>query len=232
MTSGTVNELAAIFTDFGPKLLAALVCGGIVGFERELKNKAAGIKTNMMICAGSALYTALSVTIAASAFPSDAVRTVSDPARIAAQIVTGIGFLGGGAIIQSRGTIRGLTTAATIWVVAAIGICVGLGQLLLGLAVSLTVVGVLVGMTFVERKLMERSQSFIARILVAEPAEQVRGPVLEALEKNDLEVRSFEMVDWHGRREIEIRYRGHEEDSRRFLLGLWGVAGILEVRLT
>lgn len=116
---------------FGPKIVFAFICGGIIGLERELKHKAAGIKTNMLICVGAAIYSSISVLIA-SLFSSESY--FGDPGRISAQIVSGIGFLGGGAIIQARGTIVGLTTAASIWVVAAIGICVGLGYYSLGLA--------------------------------------------------------------------------------------------------
>src|SRR6476646_4887224 len=96
---------------FGPRILVSALCGGLIGLERELKNKPAGIKTNMLICLGSSLYTSVSILIAMN--PSGEIQ--GDPSRLAAQIVSGIGFLGGGAIMQSRGSIQGLTTAATIW---------------------------------------------------------------------------------------------------------------------
>ena len=117
----------------GPKLIVALFCGGLIGLERELKNKAAGIKTNMLICVGSMLFTSTSILIAyAGSKDGDA----GDPTRIAAQIVSGIGFLGGGAILQSKENIVGLTTAASIWLVAAIGVWIGMGQLEVALFVS------------------------------------------------------------------------------------------------
>src|SRR3954468_9689037 len=90
---------------FLPKMFFAILCGGIVGLERELKNKPAGIKTNILICLGSALYTSVSILMSTTISNTD---HFGDPARVAAQIVSGIGFLGGGTIIQARGTILGL----------------------------------------------------------------------------------------------------------------------------
>lgn len=112
---------------FGRMLLAALL-GGLIGLERELSSKPAGLRTNMLICVGAALFTELSILIAVAhneQVMAGAIVAPADPGRIAAQIVTGIGFLGAGTILQSRGSIVGLTTAATIWVVAAIGMAAG-----------------------------------------------------------------------------------------------------------
>ncbi len=106
------------------QLLLAATLGGVVGLEREWSGKPAGFRTNLLICVGAALLTDLSLTVAYSADPG----MTADPARIAAQIVSGIGFLGAGTIIQSRGSVTGLTTAATLWVVAAIGMAVGAGE--------------------------------------------------------------------------------------------------------
>ena len=99
-------------------LAMAVLLGGAIGLERELRGKAAGLRTNILICLGATLFTHLSIHIAGPA---------GDPGRIAAQIVTGIGFLGAGTILHSRGAITGLTSAATIWLVAAIGVAIGVG---------------------------------------------------------------------------------------------------------
>ncbi|MCX5632597.1 MAG: MgtC/SapB family protein [Phycisphaerae bacterium] len=96
-------------------LLAAAVLGGIIGLERELRGKPAGLRTNILICLGSCVFTIISTSLSSG----------SDPGRIAAQIVTGIGFLGAGAIIHSGAGIHGLTTAAGIWVVASVGMACG-----------------------------------------------------------------------------------------------------------
>src|SRR5258705_5906256 len=98
-----------------------MVCGGAIGVERELSRKAAGLRTNVLICFGAALYMIVSRHISGGA-------AYTDPARLAAQVVAGIGFLGAGVILQSRGSITGLTTAATIFVVGAVGIAIGEGM--------------------------------------------------------------------------------------------------------
>jgi putative Mg2+ transporter-C (MgtC) family protein len=110
------------------RLLLAAVLGGMVGIERELSGKPAGLRTNLLICVGAALLMELSIGVAALANLENVAMGSpfrADPARIAAQIVSGIGFLGAGTILQARGNVIGLTTAATIWVVAAIGMAVG-----------------------------------------------------------------------------------------------------------
>ncbi len=98
-------------------ILLATFLGACIGLERELSGKAAGLRTNLLICLGAALFTIISAEMAAGAKDSTT--------RIAAQIVTGVGFLGAGAIIQDRGGVHGLTTAATIWLVASIGMACG-----------------------------------------------------------------------------------------------------------
>lgn len=118
----TPERLAAIVPAFMVRCGAAALCGAMIGLERELKNKPAGFRTNILICLGSAMYMAVGLFLVSAGG-----ETASDPARIAAQVVTGIGFLGAGCIIQQRNRITGLTTAATIWVVAAIGIIAGAG---------------------------------------------------------------------------------------------------------
>ena len=106
------------------RILAAVVLGGLIGLERELRDKPAGLRTIILICVGACIFTILSQSIGGPDWNST---------RIAAQIVTGIGFLGAGAILRDRQAVFGLTTAATIWAVAAIGMSAGFGQL--GLAV-------------------------------------------------------------------------------------------------
>src|SRR5688500_18575386 len=98
------------------RVLLAFILGGIVGFERERDRRPAGLRTHMLVSAGSACFTVASI------YGFAEMGTVRDPARLAAQIVTGIGFLGAGTIFRGGGTVRGLTTASSIWITAAIGI--------------------------------------------------------------------------------------------------------------
>jgi len=102
-------------------LLLSTALGGAIGWERERAGKPAGLRTNILICVASTLLTDLSVRVAATA------GSGADPGRIAAQIVTGVGFLGAGTILQGRRAVTGLTTAATLWIVSAIGMAVGFG---------------------------------------------------------------------------------------------------------
>ena len=123
--------------DLAWRLLLAAGLGAAVGLEREYRQKPAGLRTNILIALGSALFTILSISMGHESGTAD---------RIAAQIVTGIGFLGGGAILRSGNTVHGMTTAATIWVNAAIGVAAGMGQSTLATAtavLTLVVLGIL-----------------------------------------------------------------------------------------
>jgi putative Mg2+ transporter-C (MgtC) family protein len=122
------------------KLLFAAIAGAVIGFERELHDKPAGFRTMILIAVGAALFTILSIHMVGD---SD----VADRTRIAAQIVTGVGFLGAGAILHARGGVVGLTTAATIWAVASVGMAFGSGQYLLGILATVLVTAVLFGLS-------------------------------------------------------------------------------------
>lgn len=111
-----------------PKIIVSTICGLIVGFEREIKNKVAGLRTIVLICVGSAIFTAAALLTNS--------HQISDPGRIISTIVTGIGFLGGGVIVKNDDKIIGVTTAAFIWVMAAIGILCGLGSILMPMIVT------------------------------------------------------------------------------------------------
>lgn len=119
-------------------IILATILGAGIGLERELSGKAAGLRTNLLICLGAAVFTIISRKMATGA--EDSVT------RIAAQIVTGVGFLGAGAIIQDRGGVHGLTTAATIWLVASIGMACGARFYYLAIISTLIAVIVLVGL--------------------------------------------------------------------------------------
>lgn len=112
-------------------VLASVICGALVGTERERAEKPAGLRTVIMICLGSTIFTQVSQLLATG--------PVSDPARIAAQIVSGIGFLGAGAILRSHGTVIGLTTGATIWAIAAVGMTIGSGYVAAGAFFTLVI---------------------------------------------------------------------------------------------
>lgn len=131
----------------GVQTVTALALGGLVGYDREKKSKAAGLKTHMLICLGACIFTSMGI------ITTIIYGGASDPNRIAAQIVSGIGFLGAGAIIKGAGTgdVIGMTSAATIWLVAAIGYTVGIGQPFTAIAFTLTVFIVLTAINPVYR---------------------------------------------------------------------------------
>jgi putative Mg2+ transporter-C (MgtC) family protein len=136
------------------RLFLAAILGALVGFEREVHGRPAGIRTYLILCLGSALVMVLSQYLSygmVEALPADALRV--DPGRIAAQALTGIGFLGAGVILRYKDTIRGLTTAACVWVVCAIGLTIGAGFYLYGSVVAILTVVSLVGVKFFERRL-------------------------------------------------------------------------------
>ncbi len=123
------------------RLLAAVVLGGVIGFERELRDKPAGFRTIILICVGACVFTIVSQRIGAPDL---------NTTRIAAQIVSGIGFLGAGAILRNRNSVFGMTTAATIWAVAAIGMAVGFGEFGLAIAGTMAILVALFVFDFVE----------------------------------------------------------------------------------
>jgi putative Mg2+ transporter-C (MgtC) family protein len=124
------------------KILLAIAVGGAIGVEREYRDKAAGFRTLIFICLGSTVFTMLSTQLGGGD---------NDASRIASNIVTGIGFLGAGAIIQDRGRVMGMTTAATIWLVAGLGMGIGAGRYALVLAVTAITLAVLFLFPPVER---------------------------------------------------------------------------------
>lgn len=142
------------------KLLTALILGGIIGAERERHKKAVGLRTLILISVGSALFTILSIRIVGS--------SGQDPGRIAANIVSGVGFLGAGVILEERGRVVGLTTAATIWVAAALGMAAGAGEYYLACISAILVIIVLMLFTRLEDYLdissEERTYEITAKI--------------------------------------------------------------------
>lgn len=142
-------------------IFVAVLIGGLIGAEREYREKSAGMRTLALVCLGSALFTMFSPL-----FPGDA-----SPSRVASQIVSGIGFLGAGVILRERGHVSGLTTAATIWLTAALGVGVGLGQYLI--AGAGTVVAIVVLWIFPRIEILSRAHDNYTYKIVA-PFDETR----------------------------------------------------------
>lgn len=137
------------------RVVLSAVLGGVVGLERELRDQPAGFRTHMLVSLGAALFT-LAGAYVGGISSRGGVRVQLDPTRVAAQVVTGIGFLGAGAIIRHGVNVRGLTTAASLWVTAAIGMAVALGLWLGAVATVVTTVVVLYGMKRLESRMFHR----------------------------------------------------------------------------
>ncbi|GAF84882.1 unnamed protein product, partial [marine sediment metagenome] len=165
------------------RLLVSLVIGLVIGLEREIQHKAAGLRTSVLICIGATIF-----TIASLMFHGEGI--MADPSRIAAQIVTGIGFLGAGTIIQTRASVHGLTTAATIWLMASLGLAVGLGAFVLAIGGGLLALIVLHPLQAVEKVLKGKKSTFNYSVTLTEC-----GPALEkimqALQSSPSEVKQL-----------------------------------------
>ena len=129
-----INEVI-ILSSILPKVIVATICGALVGIEREKRNKVAGIRTNILICVGAWIFTIAS-------FLASEYYNSSDPTRILSTIVTGIGFLGAGAIIQNKDKITGLTTAAFIWTISAVGILCGMGLMVTPIVLTIGLISI------------------------------------------------------------------------------------------
>ena len=118
----------------------AILCGGVIGVERQLRRKAAGIRTSILICLGTSIFVSLGASLGDQA----------DPTRVLAQVVSGIGFVGGGVILAREGLIIGVTSAAVIWVLAALGALIGLGHVLATVVLTLATLAILIGVELLE----------------------------------------------------------------------------------
>jgi len=163
------------------RLALAAILGAVVGLEREVRERQAGLRTHMLVSLGSALFTIVSAYAWTDFTFGNGIAY--DPTRIAAQIVTGVGFLGAGAILHQGQLIRGLTTAATLWIVAAVGMAVGAGYWLAALIATALVLFALEPVRLAVTPLLDRLHSEEALLHVEMRAGEGVGNVVDALEK-------------------------------------------------
>lgn len=199
----TIDDMVDILRlDLMVKLLLAVAMGGAIGLERQLAGKPAGLRTNILICLGSALLMDLSINLVT---PKGAART-GEAARIAAQVITGIGFLGAGTIMQDKGTVTGLTSAATIWVVCAIGLTIGAGYSLEAVGTTMIVLAVLAVLAPLEYKLL-RATRLVSATITVRPGTPFDA-IEQALLQNGIKVRSRDTYDHRDDRVFELRLAG------------------------
>ncbi len=221
------NSLGGHWLPIGFKVVLAIICGGMIGLERELKHKPAGLRTNILICLGAVLFTTLSVLISANS------GGPSDPARIAAQVVTGVGFLGGGMIMQSGGSVTGLTSAATVWVVAAIGVCIGMGYPITAFIFSITVVFTLYFLSKVDNKILGKMHCYETWIHLKSSKATDRAEVMEIFQHGELELTRLTVDEKDERYQIAAKYFASEMKHLRIQAALWSVSAVdrIDVRM-
>ncbi|HWD66884.1 MAG TPA: MgtC/SapB family protein [Caulobacteraceae bacterium] len=183
--------------------------GAAVGIEREVRDREAGIRTHLLVSMGSALFTIVSAYGFHEFLASGASVVRADPTRIAAQIVTGIGFLGAGAIIREGLSVRGLTTAASLWVVAAIGMAAGAGYYWPAVAGAGLTLFALWPLRALAYRVIERVRPDERRIRVELQAEQSAGPLLDLLG----DVRFLQVQDEHDRRLVIVDLRAPVDET-------------------
>ena len=171
------------------RLIISLILGGLIGLERESRRQQAGLRTHILICVGSTLLMLLSIYIPQTfnSFQN------GDPGRIAAQVITGIGFLGGGAILKLGSNVRGLTTAASIWAVAAVGLTVGAGLYIGSFIATIIILFVLVILERVENRFFPEMHLKTLQIYFRTPQLET-DDVFDALKRFGIEVQSVNIT--------------------------------------
>jgi putative Mg2+ transporter-C (MgtC) family protein len=205
---------------------------GLIGLERELRERTAGLRTHMLVGVGSALFTIVSAYAWNDFVFSRQGGTILDPTRISAQIVTGIGFLGAGAIIRQGLSVRGLTTAAGLWVVAAIGMASGAGFYVGALIATAIVLVGLGPLRWIEYGLLERLRREARVLEIDLKPEQALAPLIGVLERRHARVNRIELDEEDDRRQVRLEVDLPAEDGRDVVDALSRLDEVIAVRWT
>jgi putative Mg2+ transporter-C (MgtC) family protein len=187
------------------KLILAAVLGGLIGLERELKHRPAGLRTNMFICFGAAMFTVLSDRFAA--------HFGGDHARIASQIIPGIGFIGAGSILRERGSVTGLTSAATVFVVASIGMAAGGGFYLLAVFATIVILVALYALGLMETRFNLKA-TFLTYEVVGYDATQVLNAINSALEREHHGLHGLQIMHEEGEQRVQFTVEATSRDHK------------------
>ncbi len=201
------------------KLVLAALLGGLVGIEREIRDKPAGLRTNILICVGSTLFMSISTKVAE--------LLGGDPTRIAAQIITGIGFLGAGAVLHSHGFVLGLTTAATIWVVAGIGMALGSGMYTVAVFTTAMSLVTLYFLAIIEDRIQGRKSYSYA--LVVTNLNRALAAINKVLQENSVAAASFNFKKETGHYRVWFNLLVARETNLRIIERLSEVPEISQV---
>jgi putative Mg2+ transporter-C (MgtC) family protein len=221
----SVGELVA-------RVLIAALLGGLIGLERELSDQPAGFRTHILVSLGAALFTLAGAYGLEDFLEGEGITTRLDPTRVAAQVVTGVGFLGAGAIIHRGVNIRGLTTAASLWVTAAIGTAVGFGYWEGAVAVTVVSLAALYSLKYIERRALERLKRGRVRFVIDMEPQLRLAELTEILDRAGARVVSMKVIEEQDEdsRELivvtQLRSRVDAEHVARDIRALEGVADV------
>ncbi len=200
------------------KIVLAFVLGGLIGGEREAREKSAGFRTMILICLGATLFTMLSLTLGTGTYPP----------YIAANIVTGIGFLGAGAILREGNKISGLTTASTIWLTAAVGMSVGSGHYLLAAAVTLAALVVLWALPAIETRI-DDARHVYSYELVCKFTSQVCENLATIIDQHGLKYERLRRSKTEAGMVITVQVRGSPAAHKKLIETLLQDPDVLEL---
>lgn len=217
-------------TDLIARLLLAALLGSLIGLERERLHWVAGLRTHMLVCVGSTLIMIVSAYGFAGAL--DRPDVTLDPSRVAAQVVSGIGFLGAGTILLRQEIVRGLTTAASLWAVAAVGLAVGGGLYLAAVSTTVLILAILMGLKPLERRLMVRRQQLQALVLRIDTRLTSQADIEAALVKGGVWLQHIEAHPGAGpaQQELQLVIRaGTVDDVAAVMKYLGALPGVLAI---
>lgn len=193
------------------RLAAAILFGFGLGLERELTNKYAGLRTHILVCLGSCVFTLLSIFAFPLAVDQSHPQAFGDPARVAAQVLTGIGFIGGGTVLRHGSSVYGLTTAATLWVAAAIGMACGAGMLSIGFITTILSVGVLVLIRAFERDVLVNTTKNRKQVKIT----------ISCNNNNAKDIHEYIVDNFDDVHEISKRIDHHQEKLTEIIATIW-----------
>ena len=215
---GLAQEHSIFLTFFLPKIVLAILCGVVIGLDRELKGKAAGLRTCIIVCLGAAIFSSLAFL----SFKNN--PGIGDPMRVIAQVVSGIGFLGAGVIFRGQNSVSGMTTGAILWLMGAIGCMIGVELYVSALAVSVACVSIIVfiggleSMFFKSKRMLDcYSLLFKVRASDQEAFNQYIHQLMSDLKIDPLSLKIIKASDYWT---YEMRYFLETEDHRSFGLKL------------
>lgn len=223
-----INSVEILF-----RLVLAAVLGGLVGFERELHGRPAGVRTYLILSLGTALLMVLSECImTAYAWAHPGVTLSGDPSRIAAQAITGVGFLGAGVIIRYKDTVRGLTTAACVWLVCSVGLAIGAGFYLFGVGVTFLTLVALIGLKSAERR-MKKDWFDELEVVSADMPGQINR-IQDVIAEHGFQIMSFgvrrDLEKQELRATFQLKVRA-VQPSRLILVDVFDLEGVKSVDL-